>query len=64
MSVTLNKNLPNHDVNDAGTSYEGLSPDGLGVQGQVPGSGNQATMKNTPLNAENEDNVIVLGEEE
>ena len=33
------------------------------MQGQVPGSRNQATMNNTPLNADNEDNVMVLGEE-
>ena len=34
------------------------------MQGQVPGGCNQATMNKTPLNADNEDNVTVLGEEE
>ena len=32
--------------------------------GQVPGSRNQATTNKTPLNADKEDNVMVLGEEE
>ena len=31
--------------------------------GKVPGSRNQATTNKTPLNADNEDNVMVLGEE-
>ena len=34
------------------------------MQAQVPGSRNQATTNKIPLNADNEDNVIVLGEEE
>ena len=34
------------------------------MQGQVPGSCNQATTNKTPLNADNEDNVMVLVEEE
>ena len=32
--------------------------------GQVPDSRNQATTNKTPLNADKEDNVMVLGEEE
>ena len=31
--------------------------------GKVPGSRNQAATNKTPLNADNEDNVMVLGEE-
>ena len=34
------------------------------MQWQVPGGRNQATMNKTPLNADNEDNMMVLGEEE
>ena len=65
MSVIMsNKNLPNNGVKEAGTSCEGLSPGSLGMQGQVPGGRNQATTNKTPLNADNEDNVMVLGEEE
>ena len=33
------------------------------MQGQVPGNCNQATTNKTPLNVDNEDNVMVLGEE-
>ena len=62
--IMLNKNKPNNGVKEAGTSCEGLSPGSFGMQGQVPGSRNQATMNKTPLNADSEDNVIVLGEEE
>ena len=51
-------------MKEGGTSYEGLSLDSLGMQGQVPGGHNQATTNKTPLNADNEDNVMVLGEEE
>ena len=36
----------------------------LECRGQVPGGRNQATTNKTPLNADNEDNVMVLGEEE
>ena len=59
-----NKNIPNNGVNEAGTPCEGLSPGSLRMQGQVPGSHNQATTNKTPLNADNEDNVMVLGGEE
>ena len=34
------------------------------MQGQVPSDLNQATTNKIPLNADNEDNVMVLGEEE
>ena len=34
------------------------------MQGQVPGGHSQATTNKTPLNADNEDNVMVLGQEE
>ena len=37
---------------------------GLGIQGQVPGGHNQATMNKTPLSADNEYNMMLLGEEE
>ena len=40
----LNKNIPNSGMNEAGTSCEGLSPGSLGMQGQVPGGCNQATL--------------------
>ena len=43
-------------------SCEGLSPSSLRMQGQVPGSCNQATTNKTLQNADNEDYVIVLGE--
>ena len=59
-----NKNISNNDVKEAGTSCEGLSPGSLRMQGHVPGSHNQATMNKTPLNADYEGNVMVLGEEE
>ena len=62
--VISNKYIPNNNVKDAGTSCEGLLPSSLGMQGQVPGSRNQATANKTPLKAENEDNVMVLAEEE
>ena len=39
-------------------------PRSIRIQGQVPGSCNQATTNKTPFNADNEDNVMVLGEEE
>ena len=65
MSVIMsNKNIPNNGMKEAGSWYEDLSPGSLGMQGQVPGGCNQATMNKTPLNADNEDNVTVLGEEE
>ena len=59
----LNKNIPNNGAKEAGTSCEGLSPGSLGMQGQVPSGRNQATTNKTPLNADIEDNVMVLGEE-
>ena len=59
MSVIMsNKNIPNNGVKEVGTSYEGLS------RQVFPGSRNQATTDKTPLNADNEDNVMVLGGEE
>ena len=65
MSVIMsNKNIPNKVMKEAGTSCEGLSPSRLGMQGQVPEGCNQATTNKTNLNADNEDNVMVLGEEE
>ena len=51
-------------MKEAGTSGEGLSHGSLEMQGQVPGGRNQATTNKIPLNADNEDNVMVLGEEE
>ena len=51
-------------MKEAGTSCEHLLPGSPRMQGQVPGSCNQATANKTPLNADNEDNVMVLGEEE
>ena len=59
----LNKNIPNIGLKEAGTSCEGLSPGSFRMQGQVPGGRNQAIMNKTPLNEDNEDNVMVLGEE-
>ena len=58
--IMLNRNVSNKSMKEAGPSCEGS----LRIQGQVPGSRNQATMNKTPLNADNEDNVMVLGEEE
>ena len=58
-----NKNT-HSSVKEAGTSSEGLSPGNLGMQGHIPGSHNKVATNKTPLNADNEDNVIVLGEEE
>ena len=34
------------------------------MRGHIPGSHNKVTKNTTPLNADNEDNVMVLGEEE
>ena len=62
--IILNKKIPNNSVNEAGPSCESLSPGSLGMQGQVPGSCNQATTNKTPLNADSEDNVMVLEEED
>ena len=65
MSVIMsNKSIPNNGVKEAGTSYEGPSHGTLGVQGQVSGGRSQTTTNKTPLNADNEDNVMVLGEKE
>ena len=54
--IMLNRNISNKSMKEAGPSCEG----GLRIQGQVPGSRNQATMNKTPLNADNEDNVMVF----
>ena len=62
--IMSNKNIPNNGVKEAGTSCEGLSAGSLGMQRQVPDDRIQATTNKTPLNADNEDNVMVLGEEE
>ena len=62
--IMSNKNIPNNGVKEAETSCEGLSPGSLGMQGQVSGGRNQATTNNTSLSADNEANVMVLGEEE
>ena len=51
-------------MTEAGTSNEGLSYRSIRIKGQVPGGRNQATTNNTFLNTDNEDNVMVLGEEE
>ena len=59
-----NKSIPNNSIKETETSCEDLSPGSLGMQGQVPDGHNQATMNKTSLNAGNEDNVMVLGEEE
>ena len=58
-----NKNIPNNGVKKAGTSCEGLSPGSLGMQWRVAVGCNQVTTSKTPLSADNEDNVMVLGEE-
>ena len=71
MSVIMqNKNIPNNDMKEAGTSCEGLLFGSLQMQGfqvsrgfKVLGGCNQATMNKTYLNADNEDNVMVLREE-
>ena len=64
MSVLMsNKNISNNVVKEDGTSCEGLSPVSLGMQGLVPSGRNQVTTNKTPLNADNEGNVMVLGEE-
>ena len=51
--IISNKDIPNNGVKEAGTSCEGVSSGSLGMQGQVPGSRNQATTNKTPLNADN-----------
>ena len=57
--VMLNKDIPN-EVKETGTPREGILPGILGMREQVPGGHNQAT---TPLNVDNEHNVMVLEEE-
>ena len=57
--VMLNKDIPN-EVKETGTPCEGILPGILGMREQVPGGHNQAT---TPLNVDNEHNVMVLEEE-
>ena len=65
MSVIIsNKDIPYNSAKETGTSCKGISSGSLGVQGQVPSDLNQATTNKIPLNADNEDNVMVLGEEE
>ena len=65
MSVIMsNKNIPSNGIKEAETSCEGLLPASFGMQGWVPGSCNQATTNKTPLNTDNGDNVMILGEEE
>ena len=59
----MNKSIPNNDVKEAGTLCEGLSPDSLGMEEQDPGGRFPATTNKTPLIADSEDNVMVLGEE-
>ena len=59
-----NENIPNNDLNEAGTLCEGLLCGNIGMQGQVPGGRNQATTNKTPLNAYDGDSVMVLREEE
>ena len=59
-----NQYILNNGMKEAGTSCGDLSPNSLGMQGQLPGDRNQATTNKTPVSAENEDNVMVLGEEE
>ena len=61
-AILSNKNIPNNGVKEAGTSCEDLSPGSLGMQEQIADSRNQATTSKTTLNADNEDNVMVLGE--
>ena len=65
MSVIMsNKSrISNNGVNEAGTSCEGLLHS-RGMQGQFPGGRNQTATNKTPLNADNEDNMMILGEEE
>ena len=58
--IMLNRNISNKSMKEAGPSCEGS----LRIQGQIPGIRNQATMNKTSLNADNEDNVMVLGEKE
>ena len=60
----LNKYELNNCVKEAGTSCKGLLSSSLGMQVQVPDGCNQATTNNTSLNADNEDNVMVLEEGE
>ena len=65
MSVKMsNKNIHNTDVKEARISCEGLLPSSFRMQGKVPGNRDQATTNKTPLNPDNEDNVMVLGEKE
>ena len=59
--IMSNKNKPNNSLREAGNSCEGLSPGSLGTQGQVPVSRNQTTTNKTLLNADDEDNVVLLG---
>ena len=58
--IMLNRDISNKSMKEDGPSCEGS----LRIQGQIPGIRNQATMNKTSLNADNEDNVMVLGEKE
>ena len=58
------KYIPSNNKKEAGSSREGLLPCSLRMLGEVSGGFNQATTIKIPLNADNEDNVMVLGEEE
>ena len=65
ISVTIsNKTIPNNDVKEDETSCKSFSPGSLGIHGEVPGGRNRAATNETPLNAENEGYVMVLGEGE
>ena len=59
-----NKTIPNNSIKEAGTSCERLLPGSLRMQGQVSGIRNQANMNKTLLNADNDDNVMILQGEE
>ena len=62
--ILSNINIPSNSEMEAGISCEGLLPSILRMQEQALGGRSQATMNKTPLNANNKDNVMVLGEEE
>ena len=38
--IMLNKNIPNNDIREAGTSCEGILHNSFGMQGQVPSGRN------------------------
>ena len=45
--ILLNKNIPNNSMKEVETSYEGLFPSSLRMQGQVPGRCNQVITNKT-----------------